>query len=78
MFRRIVHGEQAGFFSSLLLEQYFGKSAENGKAHYSQSVKYGIGRNIIAKMLEGTESEASIRQALESLPLTARRIPRDD
>ena len=65
--------EQAGFFSSLLLDQYFGKAVENGKAHYSQSVKYGIGREVIAKMLEGTETEGNIKQALASLPLTARR-----
>ena len=65
--------EQAGFFTSLLLEQYFGKAVENGKAHYSQSVRYGIGREVISKMLEGTETEGNIKQALASLPLTARR-----
>lgn len=52
--------EQAAIFSSLLLEQYFG-SVDNenwtGIAHYAQCVKYGIGREVLAKMLEGTETD---------------------
>lgn len=40
---------------------------------YATCVKYGIGREVIAKMLDGTEKEGAIQQALASLPLTARR-----
>lgn len=65
--------EQAGFFSSLLLEAYFGKAVENGKGNYVNCSRYGIGREVISKMLEGTETEGNIKQALASLPLTARR-----
>lgn len=47
-------GQQADNFISLVcLERYFGKQNENGPAHYSQSVTYGIGREVLAKMLPG-------------------------
>jgi len=56
--------------SWVLLEKYFGKSNENGPSHYSKSAKYGIGREVLSKMLSETKSD--IEQALTSLPLTAR------
>ena len=61
------------FFSRAIIEQYFGKENEGGIGAYSTSSKYGIGREVIAKMLEGTETKGAIEQALASLPLTARR-----
>ena len=68
----------AAFFSDPNLEKYFGSSVGDGRnpaghANYSQCAKYGIGREVIAKMLEGTETKGAIEQALASLPLTARR-----
>ena len=67
--------ERSGFFTRPLLEKYFGTNEVNqtGSASYSKCVQYGIGREVIAKMLDGTESSESIKQALASLPLTARR-----
>lgn len=67
--------ERSAFFSRPLLEQYFGTNDVNqtGSASYSKCAQYGIGREVIAKMLEGTETRTAIEQALASLPLTARR-----
>ena len=64
---------KAGNFTSLNLDLYFGGDGDIGGRNYAQCVKYGIGREVIAKMLEGTETEGNIKQALASLPLTARR-----
>ena len=66
---------RAAFFSSPQLAGYFGPNTGGGGgyANYAQCVKYGIGREVIAKMLEGTETKTAIEQALASLPLTARR-----
>ena len=70
----------AGFFTSPRLVEFFGSmdapahgGASPGVLNYSQCAKYGIGREVISKMLEGTETENNIKQALASLPLTARR-----
>ena len=60
-------------FISLNLDLYFGGDGDIGGRNYAQCVKYGIGREVIAKMLDGTEKEGAIQQALASLPLTARR-----
>ena len=38
--------------------------ASPGVLNYSQCAKYGIGREVIAKMLDGTEKEGAIQQAL--------------
>jgi hypothetical protein len=66
---------RAEIFISPQLAGYFGPNDGNrtGIANYSQCAKYGIGREVIAKMLEGTETKGAIEQALASLPLTARR-----
>ena len=66
---------RTGFFTSPQLEGYFGPNAGGGGgyANYARCAKYGIGREVISKMLEGTETEGNIKQALASLPLTARR-----
>lgn len=66
---------RAEIFISPQLAGYFGPNTGGGGgyANYAQCVKYGIGREVIAKMLEGTEKEGAIQQALASLPLTARR-----
>lgn len=50
---------------------FFG--GEHAAGGYATCVKYGIGREVLAKMLEGTETENNIKQALASLPLTNRR-----
>ncbi|MDQ5911059.1 MAG: hypothetical protein QG599_3156, partial [Pseudomonadota bacterium] len=60
-------------FISLNAESYFSGEGDIGGRNYAQCVKYGIGREVIAKMLEGTETKSAIEQALASLPLTARR-----
>src|SRR5512144_3080155 len=68
--------ERSAIFSRPLLEQYFGSvSNENrdGIASYSHCAKYGIGREVLAKMLEGTESSSAIEEALCNLPMTERR-----
>ena len=66
---------RAEIFISPQLAGYFGPNTGGGGgyANYAQCAKYGIGREVIAKMLEGTEKEGAIQQALASLPLTARR-----
>lgn len=68
--------EGSAIFSRPLLTQYFGPTDETGgggAGAYAKCAKYGIGREVIAKMLEGTETKSAIEQALASLPLTARR-----
>jgi len=70
--------DRCNFFASptgkntswVVLEKYFGKSNENGPSHYSKSSKYGIGREVLSKML--SEKSDDIKQALTALPLTAR------
>ena len=71
---RNFFGERAANFSSPL-EKWFGEdfNGMGGPGNYAQCVKYGIGREVIAKMLEGTETKSAIEQALASLPLTNRR-----
>ena len=54
------------------LESYFGKQ-ESGIGNYAQGVKYGIGSEVIAKMLSGAEKQSDIKEALTSLEPTARR-----
>ena len=54
----------AGFFTDPNLEKYFGSAIGDGRnpaghANYAQCVKYGIGREVIAKMLEGTETRTA-------------------
>lgn len=53
-----------------ILEKYFGPSGSGGEGAYAKSVKYGIGREVLSKML--SEKSDDIKQALTSLPLTAR------
>lgn len=52
--------EGSGFFTRPLLTQYFGDTDENGgggAGAYFKCAKYGIGREVISKMLEGTASK---------------------
>lgn len=69
----IESDDQAVIFTSLDLESYFGNQNENGPGHYAQSVKYGIGREVIAKMLDGAENQSDIQEALAALEPTDRR-----
>ena len=64
--------EGSAFFSRPLLTQYFGATDENGgggAGAYLKCVQYGIGREVLAKMLEGTETKSAIEQALAVLNL---------
>jgi len=72
-FECIESEDQAVKFNRLDLEAYFGKQDENGPGHYSQSVNYGIGHEVIAKMLAGAEKQSDIKEALAALEPTARR-----
>ena len=65
-----IESESPSFLNA---ESYFGGEGDIGGRNYAQCAKYGIGREVIAKMLDGTEKEGAIQQALASLPLTARR-----
>ncbi len=65
--------DQAVNFNRLDLEAYFGQQDENGPGHYTQGVKYGIGHEVITKMLAGTEKQSDIKEALTALEPTARR-----
>ena len=65
--------DQAVNFNRLDLEAYFGQQDENGPGHYTQCVKYGIGHEVITKMLAGTEKQSDIKEALTALEPTARR-----
>ena len=55
---RNFFGERTANFSSPL-EKWFGEdfNGMGGPGNYAQCVKYGIGREVIAKMLEGTETK---------------------
>lgn len=44
---------KAAFFSSLNADVYFGGDGDIGGRNYAQCVKYGIGREVLAKMLVG-------------------------
>ena len=54
---------KAGNFTNLNAESYFSGEGDIGGRNYAQCVKYGIGREVIAKMLEGTETEGNIKLA---------------
>ncbi|HYQ92457.1 MAG TPA: hypothetical protein VES89_10390 [Candidatus Competibacteraceae bacterium] len=64
--------ERAGKIPRPSLEQYFGPYDKNktGPGNYAQAVKYGVGRRVLAKALEGSESEDNIEEALRELPPT--------
>lgn len=62
---------KAAKFSSFNIEEYFGGDGESGARAYARCVKYGIGREVLARMLEN-ESRAAIEQALLNLPPTER------
>lgn len=67
--------ERSAIFSRPLLEKYFGPiDNENriGIASYAKCVQSGIGREVLAKMLEGTETRSAIEEALRILPMTDR------
>lgn len=65
---------KAGNFTSLnLLNEYFTGHGEVGARAYARCVKYGIGREVIEKMLAGAEKQSDIKEALTSLEPTARR-----
>ena len=55
----------------LKLREYFGVDGDIGARNYARCVKYGIGHEILSKMLP-SETNSDIKQALTSLPLTAR------
>ena len=66
--------DQAQYLLSLdELEHYFGKQNENGPGNYAQCVKYGIGENVLAKMLRDAVSLTEIRESLTSQEVTDRR-----
>jgi hypothetical protein len=44
------------------LHVFFGGEGDEGGRNYAQCVQYGIGRRVIAKMLEGTELAELVRQ----------------
>ena len=54
------------------LERYFGEADQGGPGNYANAVKYGIGRRVLAKALEGTETRSAIEEALRILPMTDR------
>lgn len=67
-------GGYDNFSIPLALEKYFGETDKNGggaPGAYARCVIYGIGREVLLKMLPG-ETPSSIQQALAALPLTAR------
>ena len=57
---------RAEIFISPQLAGYFGPNTGGGGgyANYAQCAKYGIGREVIAKMLEGTETKSALYQAI--------------
>lgn len=65
--------DQAVKFNRWDLETYFGDQDGNGPSHYTQGVNYGIGHEVIAKMLAGAEKQSDIKEALAALEPTARR-----
>lgn len=58
-------------FSADQLERYFGPPIESnagilgGAGAYKKGVKYGIGREVLAKILEGTETPLRTRLAIQ-------------
>jgi len=63
--------EQGAIFSTLDLEDFFGKADENGKGNYAQCVDVGIGRKNIAKFTGLNANE--VEESLNSLTPTNRR-----
>lgn len=61
---------RTGNLTNPILTRYFGEEPA-GQGNYSRCVTYGIGREVLSKMLPGETAE-SIKQALASLPLTPR------
>jgi len=68
----IESDDRAVNFNRPELESYFG-AQESGIGNYTQGVKYGIGSEVIAKMLAGAEKQNDIKEALAALEPTARR-----
>lgn len=68
--------DRAVKFNRSDLEAYFGPQ-ESGIGHYTQSVKYGIGHEVIAKMLSGAEKQSDIKEALTALEPTTRVLETD-
>lgn len=62
-------GKNASNFMELVeFERYF-----SNEGRYNESVQYGIGRDVIALMLEKAEKQSDIKEALAALEPTARR-----
>lgn len=51
-------------------DEFFG--GQHAAGGYATAVKYGIGREVLAKILEGTETRSAIEEALLNLPVTAK------